>query len=358
MCNHYDNLKAEGTLNDVIQQEYDKHQERKKMSRQEKEKDKSRAKSDATFHASAFDLEAVLTTPCSLVGELYYKRKLCCYNLSFYSLGNSIATCYLWDETQGRRGSCEIGSCILLHLNSLSTATSKVEEVTYYSDTCGGQNRNQFVASALMYCIKKDEKIKCINQKFLESGHSEMECDSIHATIEHAKQLTKVYVPSQWETVITLARKSKPYIVVPLKYVDFMDLKKLTKENYKNMKVDKEGNRINWLKLKWIQVRKEAPNSLFVNYTFDTSTFKEVRVNIVNTRGRPKALTGIELTQRYKGKLPISTAKKTDLLSLCASGTIPEEYHGYYQSLGSSKSLKDKLPLPAASENEEDTDEN
>ena len=358
VCNHFENLKAEGKVDANMQQEYDKHQDRKKMSRLEKEKDKRKAKSDPTYHVSAFDLEAVLTTPCSLVGELYYKHKLCCYNLSFYSLGNSNATCYLWDETQGRRGSCEIGSCILLHLNSLAAATSKVEEVTYYSDTCGGQNRNQFVAAALMYNIRKNNKIKCISQKFLESGHSEMECDSIHATIEHAKKRTRVYVPSQWETVITLARKNKPYIVVPLKYVDFMDLKKLKKEHFKNMKVDDEGQRINWLKLKWIQVRRDFPNSLFLNYTFDATLFKEVRVTLANTRGRPKVTTEIKLTQRYKGKLAISTAKKADLLSLCSSGTIPEEYHGYFESLVSSKSLKDKLPLPAASENEEDTDEN
>ena len=79
------------------------------------------------------------------------------------------------------------------------------------------------------------------------------------------------YVPSQWETVTSLARKNKPYIVVPLKYVDFMDLKKLKKENFKNMKVDDEGNRINWLRLKWIQVRKDAPKSVFLNYTFDAN---------------------------------------------------------------------------------------
>ena len=81
MCNHFEHLKAEGKIDVNIQQEYDQHLDRKKMCRQEKVKDKRRAKSDAAYHVSAFDLEAVLTTPCSLVGELYYK--LCCYNLSF-----------------------------------------------------------------------------------------------------------------------------------------------------------------------------------------------------------------------------------------------------------------------------------
>ena len=84
------------------------------------------------------------------------------------------------------------------------------------------------------------------------------------------------------------------------------------------MKVDDEGNRINWLKLKWTKVRKDAPNSVFLNYTFDAKLFKGVRVTLANARGRPKVATGIELTPRYKGKLSISAAKKADPLSLCA----------------------------------------
>ena len=61
------------------------------------------AKENHRFHVETFDLQAVLTTPCSLVGDLYYKRKLCVYNLSSYSLGDARATCYVWDETQAKR---------------------------------------------------------------------------------------------------------------------------------------------------------------------------------------------------------------------------------------------------------------
>ena len=37
-------------------------------------------------------------------------------------------------------------------------------------------------------------------------------------------------------------------------------------------------------------------------------------------------------------------------MSLCQSGIIPEEFHVYYAEMQSSKSLKDKLPAPDASE--------
>lgn len=56
-----------------------------------------------------------------------------------------------------------------------------------YSDTCGGQNRNQFVAAALLYSVK-NLPIDFIEQKFLESGHTYMEVDSMHACIERAKK--------------------------------------------------------------------------------------------------------------------------------------------------------------------------
>lgn len=56
----------------------------------------------------------------------------------------------------------------------------------------------------------------------------------------------------------------------------------------------------------------------------------------------------------YKEKLPISLAKKKDLISLCDSGIIPDEFHSYYQSLPAARNLKDKLPL----EDDEDLEEN
>jgi len=81
-----------------------------------------------------------------------------------------------------------------------------LKELTYYSDTCGGQNRNQFVASAMMYALNQHDSIQVINHKFFERGHSEMEADSIHSAIERAKKNSQIYNPSQWDTVVAMAR--------------------------------------------------------------------------------------------------------------------------------------------------------
>ena len=76
-----------------------------------------------------------------------------------------------------------------------------------------------------------------------------MESDSIHSAVEHAKKNTKVYHPSHWDTIISMARKRNPYIVIPLNYRDFYDLKELRKNLCDNMKITTASNRLSGLRL-------------------------------------------------------------------------------------------------------------
>ncbi|CAG2255584.1 unnamed protein product [Mytilus edulis] len=96
-----------GELDDDDEEQCVRHQSNKESSRNQRSKDKQRAKTDNCFAAPTFDLEAVLHTPCSMVGDLYYKRCLSTYNFCFYSHGDGKGTCYLWDEVNGERGSNE-----------------------------------------------------------------------------------------------------------------------------------------------------------------------------------------------------------------------------------------------------------
>ena len=118
---------------------------------------------------------------------MYYMRKLCCYNLSVYNLGNQAGKCSVWPETEAGRGPCEVTTC--LHLQLLSLLIN-IEHVVMYSDVCGGQNRNQIIATSLLDAVNTSNDIKIIDHKFLESGHTHMECDSMHAGIEFAKKRT------------------------------------------------------------------------------------------------------------------------------------------------------------------------
>ena len=169
-------------------------------------------------------------------------------------------TCYLWNETEGKRGSNEIGTCLYQYLQSLPNTD---KHVCFYSDSCSGQNRNQYMANMLHHAVCKFPNIEVIDHKFLETGHTQMECDSVHATIEHTKKATSIFVSSQWDTIITMARRNKPYIVVPLKFWDILALKSLHAK--KNYKVDTSGRKVKWCKLSDCGSRKKIRITYFSN---------------------------------------------------------------------------------------------
>ena len=95
------------------------HIERKERAREEKMTDKPRAVVDPSVHVVTFDLDAVLSTPCSLVSQVYYERKLSSYNVSVYSLRSKRGIYYVWDESEGGSGACEMGTCLIMYLRSL-----------------------------------------------------------------------------------------------------------------------------------------------------------------------------------------------------------------------------------------------
>jgi hypothetical protein len=80
----YNTKKEAGTLDSKDEKNHQDHMERKQRGRQEKQKDKEDAQKYNHIHTATFDLEAVLPTPCSLVSQAYYKRKLS--KLQFYCL--------------------------------------------------------------------------------------------------------------------------------------------------------------------------------------------------------------------------------------------------------------------------------
>ena len=71
-----------------------------------------------------------------------------------------------------------------------------------YSDTCAGQNKNSFILAMMLYAIQHTELGK-IALCFLEGGHTQIENDSVHATIERAKKKhQQVFVPTQYASLI------------------------------------------------------------------------------------------------------------------------------------------------------------
>lgn len=64
-------------------------------------------------------------------------RKLAVYNLTVYNLGSQDVECYMWDETEGKRGSIKISTCIHTYI----MAHHNIKHVKMMSDGCGGQKK-------------------------------------------------------------------------------------------------------------------------------------------------------------------------------------------------------------------------
>lgn len=350
ICNRY---KRTPDPDESLKKEYEDHIKRKEASFVSKEKDKKKSEDDPTYLCVTMDLQSLLQIPCTADSLMYYCRKLNLYNLSIYEFKPPVnnAHCMIWSEINGKRGSTEIASAINLWLKSVP---EDVTSITIYSDTCSGQNRNQFMAAFLMHVVQTNPKIKVIEQKYLESGHTFMEVDSMHSAIEREKRFTDVFSIIDWKGIMHRARSTRhnkntrPYNVTELSFNDMIDVKTLASKVMFNRSVCTDGSKVNWLKIKCLRFEKECPGIVQIRYdyegsylTLDTQSTKRGRL----TRSRPSAaditesLFQIRLEKAYTQQLPLTKDKKKDLLNLCRKKIIPEELHAWYESLPSTDAV-------------------
>ncbi|XP_061721962.1 uncharacterized protein LOC133528554 isoform X1 [Cydia pomonella] len=110
-CHVYKNLENPSTQES---EKYSRHIQNKTQTRQMKSKDKQEAQaSNGKIVTASFDFQKILNAPHGEIGVLYYKRKLSVFNFTVYSLGEKEGTCFMWQESQGRRGANEVASCLL-----------------------------------------------------------------------------------------------------------------------------------------------------------------------------------------------------------------------------------------------------
>lgn len=317
----------------------DLHLKRKVMARQERDKEMSRL--DAQYLAFNFDLEAVLSTPKSNAGIIFYKRKLAVYNLTVYNLADSAVSCYIWDESHGRRGANEISTCIFKFINSHSS----VKECSMMSDSCGGQNRNTTFAMMCILLLQSHPTLETLNHKFFETGHSHMECDSVHAKIEKSARNVSVYTTNEWETIIKTARKKPmPFQTEILFYDDFYDFK---------ASVLPQLSKVPWMKVCWLQYNKQTPFIVKYKTCFSDIEFQTREIIPLRKSDRLPA-SETTINKAYKQRINISKDKFKDLKSLCSDLVIPRNHHNFYNDLPHDVNVIDRLPEPNFDSNDED----
>ncbi|CAI6355658.1 unnamed protein product [Macrosiphum euphorbiae] len=356
-CNNYNNCVASNLITDKIKTDWSEHKRREKESLDMKKEDKNIAidNKGKHFRSVSFDLQAVLNLPHAGDSQIYYKRKLSVFNFTIYEHHSANGYCYVWDELNGGKGSTEIGTCLLQYLENLPET---VEHVVTYSDTCGGQNRNKYTMTAIMYAVQTIDHLQIIDIKYMESGHSYLEADSMHACIERAKKHKTIYTTREWSLLIQMARiKPQSYIVNVNTYKDFYDFQSMASGTNWNRNIEGMSDKMKWLKIKWIRFEKSKPFMVQFKYNLSDEKFMELNVMPNTPKKTPKNTSAIVLKKilKYKDQIPVSEAKKSDLLSLLKSGVIPKEYDSFYNSIPTTKNKKNTIPWSETDSDEETT---
>ena len=265
------------------------------------QEDTALAKSDPTIAAIMFDLQQTLPTPSLSTNVVSYQRQLCTYNLGIHELHSGLGCMHMWSEDIASRGSNEVGSCILKHLQDMNLAPSVTHLITY-SDSCGGQNRNINIVCLWLHIVACNYlPITTVDQKFMLSGHTFLPNDRDFGSVELAKKRhPTVYVPDEWYELVRGARHKNPFVVSAMNTESFVSIKSLT-SNIVNRKQNIDKAQVNWFKILWIRVTKDKPLQFLYRYSLNELEVWKV-VNLARkTRGRPTNLGTIQLPQLRSG---------------------------------------------------------
>ena len=202
----------------------------------------------------------------------------------------------------------------------------------FYSDNCGGQNKNTSFVSLLWYALQKFN-FTSVEHKFLEKGHTQNENDSIHAAIENASRNISVYTTPQWAAIVSAARPQKPYIVKEMDINDFYNFKEVSKQ-LKNLDLDVNREKVYWSMIRTMKITAQNPNILQFQYEYEGPIYE---INLVQRLRRsheiPPNPRNIILQQLKDQRPLISKEKYDDLVSLCQKNIIPSVHHHFFLSL-------------------------
>ena len=284
---------------------------------------------DPSEVVASFDLEQVIYLPKSNRCEIFYKRRLSCYNFTIFDVRSKECHCFLWHEGIAGRGSNEIASCVYKYLNRMDQQGRK--HVHLFSDGCSGQNKNSVVPSMMLHFVNCSNSIENIILRFFEPHHGQNEGDSVHSCVERALRRTgDLMVPSQLTTLVELCRKNPNY-VYQVQTGDILDWKQRSiDQGVLRVRHAIDGTAVDWTKIRELRVSKSEPTKI----GFKMSHLDD-EVSLLDIPRRSNSRPG-NPSKAYERPPKLSEAKYLDLCTMM-NGDTPvisnPEHKLFYQSL-------------------------
>lgn len=305
------------TVGNITTSDYEQHIRRKNRARQEKETDKKKATS-GEFILLCMDLESVKVCPYLTASALYFKTKLTCHNFTMYDLVTHQASCYWFDETCADLTASTFTSFVSDYI--VRYCLTKGLHIVIYSDGCTYQNRNNIMANGLLN-ISIEHGVT-ITQKYLEPGHTQMECDAVHAAIERKLKNREIHLPSDYITVTKEARINPfPYEAIQINYDFVKDYNNKTNWRYSTIRPGRKPGEPVVVDLRVIQYRPDG--TIYYKINFDDD-WTELPV-------RPKKLNSVTYSALHVSPIPITSVKFNHLQQL--KEVLPRDCHSFYDNL-------------------------
>lgn len=331
-----------------LRESYECHIAEKEKVRTIKKESKTASRANPELVTAVFDLQQVIYLPKSERSEIFYKRRLACYNFTVFDIATRDGFCYTSHEGTTKRGSNEIASSLYDFLTKKDQEGAK--EVNLFCDGCPGQNKNSILPGMLHCFLRHSSSIHTVTVYFFETNHGQSEGDSMHSVIERKlRKMGDIFLPAQLAVLMQLARKSKsssspskrnnPYKVKEISTEDVLDWKAYSIGiGFLRCRKSGDGKDINWKDFMAIKMTSDTPEKFYIKMSHLDDDFSEVTLSLSQGRRAQKPTEDMP-DPAYRSQMvrpKLAEAKFEDLMKL-AGGENPVIKHPdhvrFYRSL-------------------------
>lgn len=284
------------------------------------------AKNNPNIAVISFDFQQNIPCPHLSVSDVFYSRQLWLYNLGFHNLGQNKATMYMWPENVARRGVNEVISCLNHYIEN--SIADNVRELTLFTDSCPGQNKNHTMVQYCYTMVKIKERFDKITHIFPVRGHSYLPNDTDFSRIEKIKRTHEtVYTPAAWIELV-----KELYDVVSVSTDMILDYKGHLSHFFKrNVTRNKHKFLISTYKV--FEYCKTHKHEIRVSIDMNSVTYDDFNIEKANVS------VSMPTEAIYDGEIPINELKLGDVKKLVKF--VPEEHRACYESLTASVNVDD-----------------